>query len=29
MVFTTEYLPANGTFNWTTYIYSFKLSTCQ
>lgn len=29
MVFTTEYLPANGTFNWSTYIYSFKLSTCQ
>jgi hypothetical protein len=28
MVFTTEYLPANGTFNWSTYIYSFKLSTC-
>jgi len=29
MVFTTEYLPSDGTFNWTTYIYSFKLSTCQ
>ncbi|HEX8560645.1 MAG TPA: hypothetical protein VF668_21305 [Pyrinomonadaceae bacterium] len=29
MVFTTEYQPANGTFNWATYIYSFKLSTCQ
>ncbi|HEY0005342.1 MAG TPA: hypothetical protein VGB17_11080 [Pyrinomonadaceae bacterium] len=29
MVFTTEYLPANGTYNWSTYIYSFKLSTCQ
>ncbi len=29
MVFTTEYIPSNGTFNWTTYIYSFKLSTCQ
>ncbi len=29
MVFTTEYLPANGTFNWATYIHSFKLSTCQ
>lgn len=28
MVFTTEYLPANGSYNWTTYIYSFKLSTC-
>lgn len=29
MVFTTEYLPSNGTFNWNTYIYTFKLSTCQ
>ena len=29
MVFTTEYIPTNGTFNWTTHIYSFKLSTCQ
>jgi hypothetical protein len=29
MVFTSEYLPANGTFNWTTYIYTFKLSTCN
>jgi hypothetical protein len=29
MVFTTEYLPANGSFNWTTYIHSFKLSTCN
>ena len=29
MVFTTEYLPADGTFNWATFIYSFKLSTCQ
>jgi len=28
MVFTTEYLPANGTFNWNTYIHTFKLSTC-
>ncbi|MCA1556465.1 MAG: hypothetical protein LC747_07220, partial [Acidobacteria bacterium] len=28
MVFTTEYIPANGNFNWTTYIHSFKLSTC-
>ena len=28
-VFTTEYLPANGNFNWTTYIHSFKLSTCN
>jgi hypothetical protein len=29
MVFTTEYLPATGNYNWTTHIYSFKLSTCQ
>jgi len=29
MVFTTEFLPADGKFNWSTYIYSFKLSTCQ
>jgi hypothetical protein len=29
MVFTTEFLPANGSFNWTTYIHSFKLSTCN
>jgi hypothetical protein len=28
MVFTTEYIPANGSFNWTTFIHSFKLSTC-
>jgi hypothetical protein len=28
MVFTSEYLPANGSFNWTTAIDSFKLSTC-
>lgn len=28
MVFTTEYIPSDGSFNWTTYIYSFKLSTC-
>jgi len=28
MVFTGEYIPANGNFNWTTYIFSFKLSTC-
>jgi len=28
MVFTGEYIPANGNFNWTTYIHSFKLSTC-
>lgn len=29
MVFTTEYIPSNGSFNWNTYIFSFKLSTCQ
>lgn len=29
MVFTSEFLPATGNFNWTTYIYSFKLSTCN
>jgi hypothetical protein len=29
MVFTTEYIPANGSYNWSTYIHSFKLSTCQ
>jgi hypothetical protein len=29
MVFTTEFLSADGTFNWNTHISSFKLSTCQ
>lgn len=29
MVFTTEYIPANGSFNWSTHIASFKLSTCN
>ena len=29
MVFTTEYIPSNGSFNWSTYIHSFKLSSCQ
>lgn len=29
MVFTTEYIPSNGSFNWSTYIGSFKLSTCN
>jgi hypothetical protein len=29
MVFTTEYIPSNGSFNWNTFIYSFKLSTCN
>jgi len=28
-VFTTEFLPANGSFNWNTHIEAFKLSTCQ
>ena len=28
-VFTTEFIPANGNFNWTTFIHSFKLSTCN
>ena len=28
MVFTGEFLPANGTYNWTTYIHTFKLATC-
>ena len=28
MVFTSQYQPANGNFNWTTFIYSFKLTTC-
>jgi hypothetical protein len=29
MVFTTEYIPSNGSFNWSTFIGSFKLSTCN
>ncbi len=29
MVFTGEFIPSNGTFNWSTYVHSFKLSTCQ
>ena len=29
MVFTSQYQPANGNFNWSTYIYTFKLSTCS
>ena len=29
MVFTSQYQPVNGNFNWSTYIYTFKLSTCQ
>jgi len=28
MVFTSQYQPVNGNFNWSTYIYTFKLSTC-
>ncbi len=29
MWYTTEYMAANGTFNWRTRIGSFKLGTCQ
>ncbi len=29
MVFTSQFQPANGSFNWSTYIHSFKLSTCN
>ena len=29
MVFTSQYQPANGNFNWATWIHSFKLSTCN
>lgn len=29
MVFTTQFQPANGSFNWNTFIHSFKLSTCN
>ena len=29
MVFTSQFQPANGNFNWSTYIYTFKLSTCN
>ena len=29
MVFTTQFQPANGSFNWSTFIHSFKLSTCN
>jgi len=28
-VFTTQFQPANGSFNWSTFIHSFKLSTCN
>jgi hypothetical protein len=27
--YTTEYLETGGTFNWSTRIASFKLSTCH
>jgi len=29
MVFTTEYIPSNGSFNWATAIQSLKLTSCQ
>ena len=29
MVFTSQYQPGNGNFNWATWIHSFKLSTCN
>ena len=29
MVYTSEYIPSNGSFNWSTFIASFKLSSCQ
>ena len=29
MVFTTQFQPANGSFNWSTHFHSFKLSTCN
>ncbi|MBI5281592.1 MAG: hypothetical protein HY858_07930 [Candidatus Solibacter usitatus] len=29
LVFTTEYIPSDGSFNWSTFITSFKLSTCN
>jgi hypothetical protein len=29
MVFTSQFQPANGNFNWSTFIHSFKLSTCN
>jgi hypothetical protein len=28
MVFTSQFQPADGNFNWNTHIFSFKLSTC-
>ena len=29
MVFTSQFQPATGNFNWSTWIHSFKLSTCN
>jgi hypothetical protein len=29
MVFTSQYQPVDGNFNWATFIYSFKLTTCN
>ncbi|HSK64599.1 MAG TPA: hypothetical protein VK893_12190, partial [Pyrinomonadaceae bacterium] len=29
MVLTTQFQPATGSFNWSTFIHSFKLSTCN
>jgi len=29
MVFTSQFQPANGNFNWSTFIHSFTLSTCN
>ena len=29
MVFTTEFIPSNGSFNWSTKIAAFRLSTCN
>ena len=29
MVFTTQYIPTNGSFNWATAIQSLRLSSCQ
>jgi len=29
MVFTSQYQPASSNFNWSTFIHSFKLSTCN
>ena len=29
MVFTSQFQPSTGNFNWNTFIHSFKLSTCN